>query len=117
MPAFISLSYNRIAAAATPTTPAAEPTKAKFVGRAPESVLVLVMVLPFESVVVVTPVASATLMANEVLREVIELPASSVVVTVSVLVAVVDAVQADQLVHGAEDAQEASVQPVHICQY
>lgn len=79
---------------------------------APESEFVVVVtVLPSESVVVATPVTSATRMPKEVLREVMLLPALSVVVTVVVAVAVVSAVQPDQVVQGAEEPQGPSVQP------
>ena len=82
------------------------------VGIAPESEFVVVTVLPSESVVTATPVASATRMPKDVLREVMLLPALSVVVTVVVAVAVVSAVQPDQVVQGAEEPQGPSVQPV-----
>lgn len=76
---------------------------------APESVLVLLvlMVLPLESVLV----ASATRIPKEVLMEVVDEPAASVVVTVTVSVAVVEAVHADHVVHGAEVEKGPSVQP------
>lgn len=102
------------AAAAMPMTPAAEPAKAKLVAIAPESEFVVVTLFPLESVVVATvlPVACATLMPYEVLTDVIWLPALSVMVRVVVAVAVVEAVQADQLVQGGAEPHEFSVQPV-----
>lgn len=97
-----------------PMTPAAEPAKAKLVAIAPESEFVVVTLFPLESVVVATvlPVACATLMPYEVLTDVIWLPALSVMVRVVVAVAVVEAVQADQLVQGGAEPHEFSVQPV-----
>lgn len=104
----LGYAYKSSAPATTPNAPAAEPASLKFVAIAPEP----------EDVLEAEPaeVASATWMPKPVLvsTEVVP-PVVTVVVTTEV--AVVEAVQPDQVVQGAPEDQVPEVQPIHHGQY